>query len=115
MRLIERVVPREGEVILGRDVAAVGGRQFVVQAFELAQPRDPTRRVAAIEPLESDQALFPAKRAASLDEHQLQRGPQARLVELVDQSFEMETKVRGGPFRRACAGLGRRQSIALHR
>ena len=113
MRLIERFVPVEGEVILWRDVAAVGGHQLVVHAFELAQPSEPTRRVAAIEPLESDQALFLAKRAESLGEHQLQGGPQARLIELVDQSIEMETKVRGAPFRRACGGLG--QSVALHR
>jgi hypothetical protein len=95
-------------------VAGVGGHQLILHAFELAQPHDAIRRVAAIEPLESDQALFLANRAAGLGEHQLQGGTQARLIELVDQSLEMETKVRGPPFRRTCGGVGRPQSIALH-
>jgi len=87
-------------------VADVRGGQLVLQAFERAQLRHAIRRVAAIEPLESDQALLLANRAARLGEHQLQRGPQARIVERIDQAREMETKLRGTPIRR--------QSIALH-
>jgi len=88
-------------------VAHVGGGQHVLQAFERAQLGDAIRRVAAIEPLESDQALLLANRAANLGEHQRQRGPQARVVEPIDQSREMETKLRGTPIWR--------QSIALHK
>ena len=81
----------------------VGGRQLIPQAFERAQLRHAVRGVAAIEPLESDQALFLSNRTASLGEHQLQRGPQARLVKRIHQVRQMKTEV------------GRPSSNALHR
>jgi hypothetical protein len=103
-----------GEVVVHVQAAGVDRHQVVLHAPKFAQPAHSRGRIATAKPLESDQSFLPGYGAARLPDHQLQRRAHTRIIELLDESIEIEAEVGALQLRRSRVSLDGPQSIAVH-
>jgi hypothetical protein len=79
------------EVVHGLNLVGEDSLKLIPQAYKLLQPIHPSCGVTPIQPLESDQSPLLTNRVTSLGDHQLEGCPKGRIVELVDDPFEINT------------------------